>query len=54
MKRFAHWRNQYGVQGLQTLSDQEYTKYFFEDRVHLGKKGWVMVDESLYNYYKEA
>lgn len=36
------------------FSDQEYTKYFFEDRVHLGKKGWVMVDESLYNYYKEA
>ena len=36
------------------FSDQEYTKYFFEDRVHLVKKGWVMVDESLYNYYKEA
>ena len=36
------------------FSDQEYTKYFFEDRVHLGKKGWVMVDESLYEFYKEA
>lgn len=36
------------------FSDQEYTKYFFEDRVHLGKKGWVMVDESLYQFYKEA
>ncbi len=35
------------------FSDQEYTKYFFEDRVHLGKKGWVMVDESLYRFYKE-
>lgn len=35
------------------FSDQEYTKYFFEDRVHLGKKGWVMVNESLYEFYKE-
>lgn len=36
------------------FSDQEYTKYFFEDRVHLGKKGWLMVNESLYEFYKEA
>lgn len=36
------------------FSDQEYTKYFFEDRVHLGRKGWVMVNESLYQFYKEA
>ena len=36
------------------FSGQEYTKYFFEDRVHLGKKGWVMVDESLYEFYKET
>lgn len=35
------------------FSDQEYTKYFFEDRVHLGKKGWVMVNESLYEFYQE-
>lgn len=35
------------------FSDQEYTKYFFEDRVHLGKKGWVMVSESLYQFYQE-
>jgi D-alanine transfer protein len=33
------------------FSDQEYTKYFFEDRVHLGKKGWVLVNESLYEFY---
>lgn len=36
------------------FSDQEYTKYFFEDRVHLGKKGWVMVNESLYEFYQET
>lgn len=35
------------------FSDQEYTKYFFEDRVHLGKKGWVMVNESIYEFFKE-
>lgn len=35
------------------FSDQEYTKYFFEDRVHLGKKGWVLVNESLYRFYQE-
>lgn len=32
------------------FSDQEYTKYFFEDRVHLGKKGWVMANESIYRF----
>lgn len=36
------------------FSDCEYTKYFFEDRVHLGKKGWLMVNESLYEFGKEA
>lgn len=35
------------------FSDQEYTKYFFEDRVHLGKKGWVMICESLYQFYQK-
>jgi D-alanine transfer protein len=37
---------EYGVL-LADFSDQEYTKYFFEDRVHLGKKGWVMVNEAI-------
>ncbi|MDO4298761.1 MAG: D-alanyl-lipoteichoic acid biosynthesis protein DltD [Lachnospiraceae bacterium] len=36
------------------FADQEYTKYFFEDRVHLGRKGWVMVNESLYQFYKKG
>ncbi|MDO4648856.1 MAG: D-alanyl-lipoteichoic acid biosynthesis protein DltD [Eubacteriales bacterium] len=35
------------------FSGEEYTKYFFEDRVHLGKKGWVRINESLYSFYKE-
>lgn len=44
---------EYGAR-IADFSDQEYTKYFFEDRVHLGKKGWVMVNESIYEFYKEA
>lgn len=36
------------------FSGEEYTKYFFEDRVHIGKTGWVMVNESLYEFYNEA
>ena len=36
------------------FTDQEYTKYFFEDRVHLGAVGWVMVNERLYRFYKEG
>ncbi|MDO4323129.1 MAG: D-alanyl-lipoteichoic acid biosynthesis protein DltD [Lachnospiraceae bacterium] len=43
---------EYDVQ-IADFSDQEYTKYFFEDRVHIGKKGWVMVCESLYQFYQE-
>ena len=35
------------------FSDQEYTKYFFEDRVHLGQKGWVLVNKSLYDFYMD-
>lgn len=41
---------EYGAQ-VADFSDQEYTKYFFEDRVHLGMKGWVMVNESIYRFY---
>nr|WP_315023379.1 D-alanyl-lipoteichoic acid biosynthesis protein DltD [uncultured Aminipila sp.] len=42
----------YGVESVD-LSDEEYTKYFFEDSIHLGGKGWVTVNEVLYNYYNE-
>lgn len=34
------------------FSGQEYTKYFFEDRVHIGKTGWVKINESIYDFYK--
>jgi D-alanine transfer protein len=43
---------EYGAE-VADFSDQEYTQYFFEDRVHIGKKGWVMVCESLYQFYQE-
>ena len=36
------------------LSGEEYTPYFFEDRVHLGKKGWTMVDKAIYAFAKEG
>lgn len=35
------------------FSGEEFTKYFFEDRVHIGKKGWVTINESIYNFYRE-
>ncbi|MEG1715875.1 MAG: D-alanyl-lipoteichoic acid biosynthesis protein DltD [Lachnospiraceae bacterium] len=35
------------------LSKNEFTKYFFQDGIHLGKKGWVTINELLYQYYKE-
>ena len=37
---------------LADYSGEEYTRYFFEDRVHLGQKGWVMVSEKIYQFYK--
>lgn len=36
------------------FSEHEYTKYFFEDGVHIAKKGWVTINEGIYQYYKEA
>lgn len=35
------------------FSTDEYTKYFFEDQVHIGRKGWVLINEKLYNFYQE-
>ncbi|RDU22270.1 D-alanyl-lipoteichoic acid biosynthesis protein DltD [Anaerosacchariphilus polymeriproducens] len=35
------------------FSGEEYTKYFFEDGIHLGRKGWVMINESLFKFYEE-
>lgn len=39
---------------LADLSGHEYTKYFFEDSVHLALKGWVYLNESIYNFAEEA
>jgi len=44
---------EYGAE-LTDLSDKEYSKYFFEDAVHLGGKGWVVVNESIYKFYNEG
>lgn len=33
--------------------DEAYTPYFFEDAVHPGAKGWIMIDEAIYSFYHE-
>lgn len=35
------------------FSDREYEPYFMEDTIHIGWKGWVDVNESLYTFEKE-
>lgn len=44
--------NEYNVE-IADFSDKEYTDYFLEDTIHLGKKGWVYVNESIYNFSKQ-
>ena len=44
--------NSYSVQ-LLDLSGYEYTPYFLKDAMHLGWKGWVYIDEGIYQFYKE-
>lgn len=39
----------YGAE-IADFGEDEYTKYFFLDRVHLGWKGWLKVDESIYRF----
>lgn len=39
---------------LADYSDREYEKYFLEDTMHLGWKGWVDVSESIYNFAKQT
>lgn len=36
------------------FSKDEYTEYFFEDQIHIGRKGWVEINEKLYQFYKET
>ncbi|MFV0518342.1 MAG: D-alanyl-lipoteichoic acid biosynthesis protein DltD [Aminipila sp.] len=54
-KYYENIRNiaaEYNVE-LADLSNEEFNKYFFEDSVHLAGKGWVKVNEILYDFYKE-
>lgn len=43
---------EYGV-ALLDLSEHEYTPYFLKDVMHLGWKGWVYLDEGIYEFYKK-
>lgn len=35
------------------LHDYDYKKYFLIDSQHLGKEGWLKVDEGIYNYFNK-
>lgn len=35
------------------LSKEEYTKYFFEDGIHPAGKGWNIINENLYRFFKQ-
>ena len=39
---------------LADFSDKEYEKYFLKDIMHLGWKGWVYLDEAIYNFAKST
>lgn len=41
--------NKYDVE-FADFSDREYEDYFLEDTIHLGWKGWVNVNEQIYNF----
>lgn len=43
---------EYGI-GLADFGKDEYTRYFFIDKVHLGWKGWLDVNESIYRFATE-
>ncbi|MCB6610942.1 D-alanyl-lipoteichoic acid biosynthesis protein DltD [[Clostridium] symbiosum] len=38
---------------LADFSDKEYELYFLKDVMHLGWKGWVYLDEAIYEFYKK-
>jgi D-alanine transfer protein len=38
---------------LTELTSHEYDPYFFCDPVHIGWKGWLHVNQSVYNFYKD-
>ena len=35
------------------LSGEEYTENFFEDAVHPTSKGWVIINEKAYEFFKK-
>ena len=43
----------YGAQ-IADFSGEEYTRYFFEDRVHLGKTGWIKTMQAVWRFAQEA
>lgn len=43
---------EYGAQ-VADFSNNEYTPYFLEDTIHLGWRGWVDVNESIYKFAKK-
>lgn len=36
------------------LSGEEYTPYFFMDNFHFSGKGWVKINEAIYNFYQQG
>ncbi len=43
---------QYGAR-FTDFSSYDFTKYFFEDGVHLDEEGWLTLDEKIYEYFNE-
>ncbi len=58
-ERKAYYENvralakEYGA-ALADFAKDEYTRYFFLDKVHLGWKGWLDINESIYRFAKET
>ena len=56
--RYTYYQNirdiakEYQVK-LADFSNKEYEPYFLRDVMHLGWKGWVYVDEAVYDYFKQ-
>ena len=38
---------------LTDFSDREYEPYFLKDIMHMGWKGWVYLDDAIYQFYKK-
>lgn len=58
-EREAYYQNirdiarEYGAE-LGDFAKDEYTRYFFLDKVHLGWKGWLNINESIYRFATET